>query len=153
MARTVDRDYGKDFYAFIDSHVPASGYTAGYAAQVVRELDEQDPDLLAGWLHRQAVTLVYEALQRRATKARKAQWRGIEGSVFRQPPAGETPPVNVSELPLEDLVKDPAAMRALKPGFRDALLKAQADRQKLERSRGVPPAPDSPARPGSRDKA
>lgn len=78
----TDRDYIAEMRALIDKEA-AGEYVSGLvAAEVVGKLRANDPDLLAGWLDIQAVSLLHQAINNRDRSRRTAARIAAPRSVF-----------------------------------------------------------------------
>ena len=77
------RDYAADMRAVIDAETSGAPYISRViAAQIVDKLTVNDPDLLDGWLHGQAETLIWQAINDRDRSTRSHARTAASRSVF-----------------------------------------------------------------------
>lgn len=89
-----DRNYAAEMRAVIDGATASGPYVSGVVAQeIVEKLAANDPDLLDGWLHAQAVGFLRHAINLRdcatRTHARMTSGRSVFGAAALAHEAGE----------------------------------------------------------------
>ncbi|WP_042408133.1 hypothetical protein [Streptacidiphilus carbonis] len=73
MTSMTDRDYLADMAEAIEAAVPDGDYVAPIvAAELVEQLREKDPELLAGWLDLRAAVFLADVIARRSNGRRQA---------------------------------------------------------------------------------
>jgi hypothetical protein len=77
------RDYAGEMRRLIDQETVGTYVPGIVATRIVDRLRAEDPDLLVGWLHRQAATFVREAINRRDSSLRTRARYHTPRSVFR----------------------------------------------------------------------
>lgn len=117
MSDTPGRDFIAEMRAIIDAETASGPYVSPLVAEhIVEKLRANDPDLLDGWLHVQAVSFVRHAINLRdcskRTHARTATRRGVFAKAVEEHEAGNSEPLVVwlnVPFPMEDGSRKPLA--------------------------------------------
>lgn len=80
----MSRDYAAEMRAVIDEMASGSYAAPVVAAEIVEKLRANDPELLDGWLHSQAVGFVRHAINLRDASVRTHNRIAVSRSVFRR---------------------------------------------------------------------
>ncbi len=93
----TDRDYVTEMRTLIDKEAEGEYVSGLVAAEIVGKLQANDLDLLNGWLHLQAVSLVHHAIndrdRSRRTQARTGAARSVFASAAEAHAAGDSAPL------------------------------------------------------------
>lgn len=81
----VERDYQSAMHKFIDDHLPSGDIVvSSHAEKLIALLDEQDPELLYGWLMQCAPALLAEFIRTQFQRARTTERRNSYGKALRE---------------------------------------------------------------------